>query len=122
MMHVTGGRVAYADAEKGTEYHEFNPPRRPEEYVGQVGPHAGYALTWDVIQAISETRVTGKPHGYLVRGEWVRRDGVRFLDIAVDRTWVVANTNHQLIDGELRYVCPGCGRLSGAHNKSCDYR
>lgn len=122
-MHI-GGRTlaALTDEEKGANYHPFNPPRRPEEYAGQPGPHQGYALTWDVIQAIAESKVSGKYHGYLIRGEWIRRDGVRFLDIAVDRAWVVENTDYQLIDGRLRWVCPECGYMSGNHRKGCANR
>lgn len=122
-MHIGGRTMARLhEDETGATYHSFNPPRRPEQYAGQPGPHNGLALTWDVIRAMSESRVSGKPHGYLVQGEWVRRDGVRFLDIAVDRAWVTENTNNQVVDGKLRWVCPGCGRLSGMHNKGCDYR
>lgn len=105
-----------------TEYVPFHPPRRPEEYVGQVGPHNGLALDHNVLDALAEARVSGKAHRYLVRGEWRRSDGVRYLDIAVDRAWVVANSNYQLVEGQLRYVCPGCGRMSGSHSKGCDQR
>lgn len=123
MIHITGRPFTPpSEDEKGAEYHPFNPPRRPEEYVGQAGPHNGLALTADVLQAIARSKVSGEPHEYVVRGEWVRRDGVRFLDFAIDRAWVVANTNYQLIGGELRYVCPGCGKLSGNHAKGCDHR
>ena len=110
------------DAEKGARYTEFNPPRRPEEYLGQAGPHNGLALTPDVIQAIAQGKVTNQPHPYLIRGEWVRhKDGVRFLDVAMDRAWLTANTHHQLVDGRLRWVCPVCQKLSGHHTKACDY-
>lgn len=105
-----------------TAYVAFNPPRRPEEYVGQKGPHNGLALDHNVIEAIGKAKLTGDPHPYLVRGELRRSDGVTFLDIAVDVQWVTANTNHQLVNGFLRYVCPGCGRMSGTHAKGCDQR
>lgn len=103
------------------EYHEFIPPRRPEEYAGQAGPHNGLALTYDVLDAMAEAKVSGRPHRYLVRGEWRRSDGVRYLDFAIDRAWVTANTNYRLVEGHLRWTCPVCGRLSGKHNKGCDY-
>lgn len=122
MMHVAGRTIErIRDADKGSEYHEFNPPRRPEEYVGQPGPHNGLALTYDVIQAIASSKMSGRPHPFLVRGETVRRDGVRFLDIAIDRAWVTQNTNYKLIDGRLRWQCPSCGKLSGTHSKGCGY-
>lgn len=123
MRHITGSTLARLDdAEKGAEYREFNPPRRPEQYVGQPGPHQGLALEHYVLEAIAEARVSQRPHRWVVRGEWVRRDGVRFLDIAVDRAWIDASTDFRLSDGALRYVCPGCGRRSGNHEKGCDYR
>lgn len=105
-----------------TTYRPFNPPRRPEEFVGIAGPHMGLALPHDVLEAIAASKQTRKPHGYLIRGEWVRSDGVSYLDVAIDYAWVTANTNHQLVDGRLRYVCSGCGRMSGEHVKGCDYR
>lgn len=102
-------------------YVPFDPPRRPEEYLGQSGPHNGLALEHNVLDAIATSKQPGKPpHGYLVRGEWRRSDGVRFLDIAVDRAWVMSNTDYQLIDGRLRYVCPECGGMS--HRKGCSNR
>jgi hypothetical protein len=103
-------------------YTEFHPARRPEEFVGLAGPHGGLALPHDVLEAIAQARVSNRPHQYLVRGEWVRSDGARYLDIAVDRAWLTASTNYQLVDGMLRWTCPACGRLSGAHSKGCDYR
>lgn len=115
-------RAVEAGETPTTRYVEFNPPRRPEEYRGAAGPHNGLALTWDVIQAIARSEMTGEAHGCLVRGEWVRSDGVRFLDFAIDRAWVAANSNYQLVEGQLRWVCPGCGRMSGNHSKGCDYR
>lgn len=104
-----------------TEYHPFNPPRHPEEFQGIAGPHAGLALPYDVLQAMAEAKVANRPHPYIVRGEWVRSDGVRFLDVAVARQWVTQNTNYQLIDGRLRWQCPSCGKLSGTHAKACGY-
>lgn len=105
-----------------TTYHPFHPPRRPEEYVGMAGPHMGLALPHDVIEAIAAAKQTGQPHPYLIRGEWRRSDGVSYLDVAVDRAWVTQYTNHALVEGALRWTCPGCGKLSGAHQKGCDYR
>lgn len=104
-----------------TTYHRFDPPRRPEEYAGQSGPHNGLALTYDAIRAIGQAKVTHVPHGYLVRGEWVRGD-VRYLDFAIDVGWVTASGPYQLVNGYLRYSCPGCARLSGAHAKGCEWR
>ena len=111
---IQGGRTT-------VEYHPFNPPRRPEEFVGIAGPHNGLALEHYVLEAIAKARVENRGHPYMVRGEWVRSDGVRYLDVAVDRSWVTANTHYQLIDGRLRWVCPECGKLSGQHAKSCGY-
>lgn len=123
MMHINGGTLArLTDDKRGAEYMPFWPHRRPEEFVGIAGPHNGLALTHDVLEAIAESRVTGKPHPFLVRGEWIRRDGVRFLDVGIDVQWVTANTDYRLVNGMLRWTCPGCGRLSGNHAKGCDYR
>jgi hypothetical protein len=102
-------------------YVPFDPPRRPEEYVGQPGPHNGLALEHNVLDAIGQARALNRSHPYVVRGEWRRSDGVTYLDIAVDRAWVTQNTNYRLIDGRLRWQCPVCGRLSGQHTKSCDF-
>ncbi len=121
LTRIGGGGVLDAIRPK-TEYHPFNPHRRLEEYMGAAGPHNGLALTHDVLGAIAEARVTGRPHPYLVRGEVVRDDGVRFLDIGVDVQWVTENSNHVLVDGFLRYQCPGCQKLSGQHARGCDYR
>lgn len=124
-MIQLGGRTLgrLLEDEKGATYHRFDPPRRPEQYVGQPGPHNGLALPHSVIEAIGKSRVRGEAHGYLVRGEWVRRDGIRFLDIAVDVGWVVDNVpDMHLVGGFLRYVCPGCGRMSGNHTKGCSNR
>lgn len=109
------------EADKGATYTEFNPPRRPEEWENQPGPHDGKALPYGMIAEIAKAKVTGKWHGQVVRGQWTRRDGEVFLDIAVDRAWVVANTHYQLIEGRLRWVCPVCQKLSGVHSKTCDY-
>jgi hypothetical protein len=120
MMHITGRTIDRITV-KGAEYVEFTPPRRPEQYVGQPGPHNGLALTHDVLTAIAQSRITGQRHPFLVRGEWIRKDGKRFLDIAIDRAWVTENTHYRLIEGRLRWVCPVCGKLSGQHTKACDY-
>lgn len=117
-----GGGPRVAPPPTKTEYVEFRPPRRPEEYVGQAGPHNGLALNFDTLEAIAQAKQTGKPHPYVVRGELRRSDGVRFLDIAVDRAWVVENSDYILLDGFLRWQCPGCGKLSGQHVRGCDYR
>lgn len=122
MMSI-GGRTLgrLTEEEKGAEYVPFSPPRRPEEYVGQSGPHNGLALEHHVLDAIAEARLTGRRHRYLVQGEYVRRDGVRYLDIAIDRAWITANTRYQLIEGRLRWQCPECGKLSGQHTKACGW-
>lgn len=105
-----------------TEYREFIPPRRPEEFVGLAGPHFGLALEPAVLEAIAKAKIERRAHPYLVRGEWVGSDGVRFLDVAVDRSWVTNITNYELIEGQLRWRCSGCGKLSGNHQKGCEYR
>lgn len=95
-------------------YMLLNPPDRPENYSPAELPH-------DVLEAIASARITGIPHQYVVKGLWTYGDR-RFLDIAVDYAWVVDNTNHQFVNGRLRWVCPGCGKLSGEHAKGCGYR
>lgn len=104
-----------------TEYVPFNPARKPEEYIGQPGRHNGLALPHDTIEAIGRSRLTGQAHPFLVRGEWRREDGARWLDIAIDSTWVGANTNYKTVDGRLRWTCPECGKLSDAHGRGCGY-
>lgn len=94
-------------------YEAFNPPRRVEEYPDRV--------PMDVIEEVAKSRLAHQPPKYLVKGEWVYGDR-RYLDIAINREWVTASGDYELKDGQLRYVCPGCGRLSGSHNKGCDYR
>ncbi len=94
-------------------YVEFNPPRKVEEYPDRV--------PMDVIEEVAKSRLTHAPPKYLIRGEW-DHDGQRTLDIAINRDWVTAVSDYQLVGGFLRYVCPGCGRMSGAHSKGCDQR
>lgn len=95
-------------------YVEFNPPRRVEDYPDRV--------PMDVLEAVATSRLTHAPPKYLVRGEWTADDGRKSLDIAINLEWMTAVAGYQLVEGHLRYVCPGCGRLSGNHNKGCDYR
>lgn len=87
------------------EYVSFYPPRRPEEFVGIAGPHGGLALPHDVLHAIAQSRVTNRPHPYLVRGEWIR-GSVHWLDVAVDVQWVINNTDYELVNGYLRAPKP----------------
>lgn len=94
-------------------YVEFNPPRKVEEYHDRV--------PGEVLEEVAKARLTHAPPKYLVKGEWVNGDR-RHLDIAINREWVTAVADYQLQDGHLRYVCPGCARLSGNHAKGCDYR
>jgi len=91
MRQIVGSTVQLIEeSRKGATYHRFWPPRKPEEYVGQPGPHNGLALEHYLLEAIGQSRVTKRPHPYIVVGEWVRRaDGVRFLDIAIVPTWGV---------------------------------
>lgn len=73
---------------QGVRYNRFRPARKPEEYVGQPGPHNGLALEHYVIEAIGQSRVTRQAHPYIVIGEWIRQeDGAHFLDIAVVPIW-----------------------------------
>jgi hypothetical protein len=95
-------------------YVEFNPPRRVEEYPNRVST--------EVLEEVAKARLTHTPPKYLVKGEFIRPDDTHDLDIAINREWVTAVSDYELKDGSLRWVCPGCGRLSGAHNKGCDYR
>lgn len=105
-----------------TEYHRFNPPRRIEEYVGQPGHQFGLALPPEGYEAIAEAKMHGGPAQFVVRGEWVRSDGVRYLELAVSHDWILANTSYRDHNGRLRWECPSCGRLSGQHSKVCDER
>lgn len=105
-----------------TEYFRFRPHRKPEEYLGQAGPHFGLALEPAVLDAIADAKATGRPNQYAVIGEWRRSDGVRFLDVGVTREWLETVTNYRLDDnGRLRWTCPECGKLGGQHTKACGY-
>jgi hypothetical protein len=96
-------------------YERFNPPRRIEEYRARVDQQ--------VIEEVAESNLKRLPPKYLIAGEWTDPKGRRSLDIAVNREWVTAaDPNYQLVEGRLRWVCPGCSRMSGAHSKGCDYR
>lgn len=95
------------------EYRKFDPPARPEEFVGRMPS--------EVLQDAAEARVAKRPGKYLVLGEWVR-DRKVWLDIGINREWVTWRTHYQLLNGHLRWVCPGCGKLYDAHQKGCEYR
>lgn len=104
-----------------TEYHPFSPPRPVAQYAGQAGPHNGQALDANAYAALATSKVKGGPCELVVRGEYVRDDGVRFLDFAIDPVWLELNSNYRRVDGRLRWVCPRCGLMSGQHTKVCDY-
>lgn len=105
-----------------TEYFRFTAHRRPEEYLGQVGPHFGLALPPFALDAIAASKVAKQPNQYAVVGEWRRSDGVRYLDLAVTREWLEAKTNYRVDDsGRLRWECPECGKVGGTHTKTCGY-
>lgn len=94
-------------------YEVFDPPRRIEDYPGRV--------PLEVVEETARCRLQRQPPKYLVKGEWSRPDGSLELDIAINRAWVVAISDHQLIDGRIRYVCPSCGKFSGSHAKGCGF-
>lgn len=94
-------------------YVPFNPPRRIEGYPGRVST--------EVLEEVAKCRLAHQPSKYLVKGEWTHADGRLELDIAINREWVEAVSNYQLIEGRLRWVCPVCQKMSGSHTKSCDY-
>lgn len=103
-----------------TEYHRFNPPHRPEEYVGQPGPYFGMALPPYVYDAIAVAKVTHRANQYAVLGEVRRDDGARFLDFGVTAAWLVENTNYRPDErGHVRWICPECGK--SRHAKGCGY-
>lgn len=109
------------DLRPRTEYFRFRPHRRPEEYLGQAGPNFGLALPPYALDAIADAKVTRRPNQYAVVGEW-RREGIRFLDLAVTREWLEAVSNYRQDEsGRLRWTCPECGRLGGSHAKGCGY-
>lgn len=104
------------------EYRRYPAARRPEEYVGQPGPHFGLALPPSAYEAIAEAKVTGNPNQYAVVGEWHRSDGARFLDLAVTREWIEATTLFRADErGQLRWTCPDCGKRGGGHTRACEF-
>lgn len=70
------------------KYHRFNPPHLLTEYTGKPGPHAGNALPAAGYAAIAEHKTKGGSWPLVVIGEWVRADGVRFLDLGVPWAWI----------------------------------
>ena len=104
------------------DYHRFDPPHRPEEYVGQPGPYFGLALPPYAYDAIAVRKVHGGPSMYAIQGEWRRADGMRFLDLSVTREWIESVTLYRADErGELRWTCPECGKRGGQHTKACQY-
>lgn len=91
-------------------YEVFDPPRRIEDYPNRV--------PLSVVEEVAQCRLAHQPPKYLVKGEWTGGH----LDIAINREWVTVVSSYELREGRLRYVCPGCGVLSGGHGKGCEYR
>lgn len=71
-----------------TKYHRFNPPHLLTEYQAKPGPHNGHALPAAGYAAIATQKTKGGSWPLVVIGEWVREDGVRFLDLGVPWAWI----------------------------------
>lgn len=104
-----------------TEYHPFYPNRPVAQYAGQAGPHNGQALDATAFAALADAKMSGGVCEIVVRGQWVRDDGVTYLDFGVDPVWVELHSHYRRVDGRLRWVCPTCGQMSGKHSKTCDF-
>lgn len=102
-------------------YNHFTPHRPLRQYRGQAGAEAnGQMLPPYAMDALAESMTSDLPCELVVLGEYVRDDGVRFLNFGVTRGYVEAMTDFLDEGGRLRLVCPTCEMKDGKHLKSCD--
>lgn len=93
-----------------TEFRRFARPRTVYEYgfdkagaIKQDGSPSEHLLPWEAIDAHAKSFVTGRPCQYIVVGEFVREDGVRFPDLAINPDWMESFSFRR--DGK-RWVAP----------------
>lgn len=108
-------------------YTRFVPAHRLAEYAGQSGPEVGgQRLTPAAYEAMSIAKASGNPPELVVVGEYVRDDGVRFLNFGVPTAYIEATTDyrfhkdHNSPGGRLMILCRDCGLWNGKHTKTCD--
>lgn len=109
-------------------YRPFRPARSVREYgydadgpIVQDGTPSGFILPWEAIDDQAEAVVMHRPPAFVVTGEHVRDDGVRFAEIGVTTGHIESTTNYRWDEGakKLRLVCPLCGFKDGKHEKGC---
>lgn len=99
----------------------FKPPRPLRQYRGQSGHELnGRMLSTAAEDALGVSLTSDLPCELVVLGEFVHPDGRRFLQLGATTAFIEATTDHRLIDGKLRLVCPMCELRDGRHLKSCD--
>lgn len=100
--------------QRGTIHRRFDPPRSTYEYgfdgrgaIVQEGSPSGFLLPHEAIDDHAESIVKSRPPMYLVTGEYVRDDGIRFPVLEVSPAYVrwagyVTDEHGRLRKGEGR--------------------
>lgn len=119
-------RPAQHEGEHGpivTAYVRFAPVRQTSEYRGQRGPEVNaQRLTPAAYDDMAEARMSKRPVGLVVIGEWIREDGERFLDFGVPTAHIEAATDYRYHSDSktLRVYCQSCDRWDQKHVKGCE--
>lgn len=79
-----------------TTHNVFRPARTVRAYgldvngalIPQPDSPSGWLLPWEAIFADSDALTSGRPCQYLVIGEYVRDDGIRFPELGVNPAWL----------------------------------
>ena len=78
----------------GAIHRRFYPPRSVNEYgfdargaIVQEGSPSGFLLPHEAIADHAESIVKARPPMYVVTGEYVRNDGMRFPELAVSKAY-----------------------------------
>lgn len=112
------------------EYRPYPRPRPVTDWIEEDGTilagHelGGLILNPAVLDGHARAVCDHIPEEYLVTGEDVREDGIRFLRFAMNVAWIEAKTDYRDVaepgaKPDLVYVCPECEGRSGKHSKVC---
>lgn len=112
-----------------TKHNVYRTPRTVREYgyedgqpVAQPGSPSGFLLPWDAIMDQAAAVTERRPPAFVVVGEFVRDDGMRFPELATPTSHIELSTDYRWDSTakRLRLVCPVCGQKDGKHAKGCD--
>lgn len=110
-----------------TQHNVFRPARSVREYgfdanhrpIEQKASPSGYLLPWEAIDAEAEAVSTRSRCQFVVRGEWVRDDGARFPELAVDPEWMHDQGFVHVVKGGWHLPSEDCDK---AQHKHVDHR